>query len=185
MHLPLHPPCPPPPAPARDSSSGHPPSPARLLARGPATTPVTLATLGSHQCPVSVPPSLPAPHSPSLLPGSHQSPILPCCAPGPAGAPLTSPAPPRCAQLTLPAPSLRPGPRGSWSSRSGFVSCRKATQLTFPVRRARHPRPESKHGRKAAVWPAAAAPHPAHVLRPGEGKSSAWVANADFAAIGN
>lgn len=67
--------------------------------------------------------------------------------------------------------SALPAPRGTWSSRSGFVSRRKATQLTFPVRRARHPRPESKHGWKAAVLPDAAAPQPAHGLRQREGEA--------------
>lgn len=68
----------------------------------------------------------------------------------------TLPALPACWQRALPAPrspSLHPGPRGSWSSRSGFASRGKATRLTFPVRRARHPHPESKHGWKATAQP--------------------------------
>lgn len=154
--------------PAGDSSSGHGPSPARLLAAGPAAAPLTLAA-------PRLPPVLHSPWAPSVSHSPCQHLTGPRCSPGPTSAPLslavlraplTLPAPPRCARLNLPAPSLRPGPRRSWSSRSGFVSRRKATQLTFPVRRARHPRPQSKHGWKAAVRPDAAAPHPAHVLRP-------------------
>lgn len=153
---------------AGDSSSGHGPSPARLLAAGPAPAPVTPLLPPVPRWPRQRP-TLPASTllalaAPRVPPALHWRSLCPAY--------LTST--PSLCPLTLPAPSLRPGPRGSWSSRSGFVSGRKATRLTFPVRRARHPRPQSKHGWKAAGLPDAAAPHPAHVLRPRAGALPGW-----------
>nr|XP_041575122.1 translation initiation factor IF-2-like [Taeniopygia guttata] len=183
--------------PAGDSSSGHPPSAARLLllprlphcSPAPTGTPLLLAAPRLPPAPRSswllpwphrhpAPPGCcPAPTGTPLLlaaalapPAPHfsqQRPTLPagpCCVPAPRlpyRHPLAVPGSP-CQR-----PLCAPGPAGAGAAGRALSPAEKLTQLTFPVRRARHPRPESKHGWKAAVRPDTAAPRPAHGPRAG------------------